>query len=198
MQPIHTFGVAKAYDTKVGTHTFITQIDDAHPLAALLKRLEFGTSTGRQRMVGWFDAVEKGDALRYGGFQDLMINKTDALTHRGEWFGDLLLCVAYEDATGQRFPHVPRNEAVRKTLRPVYTRHPGWTEDISAIRHFAHLPLNARRYVAAMMRAILDVAYEGGSRPADTALPNLRHLGVGPDPSQLIKDIPSTADLVQL
>ena len=198
VQPIHTFGVAKAYDTKVGTHTFITQIDDAHPLAALLKRLEFGTSTGRQRMVGWFDAVEKGDALRYGGFQDLMINKTDALTHRGEWFGDLLLCVAYEDATGQRFPHVPRNEAVRKTLRPVYTRHPGLTEDISAIRHFAHLPLNARRYVAAMMRAILDVAYEGGSRPADTALPNLRYLGVGPDPSQLIKDIPSTADLVQL
>ena len=46
--------MAKAYDTKVGTHTFITQMDDAHPLAALLKQLEFGTSTGRQRMVGWY------------------------------------------------------------------------------------------------------------------------------------------------
>ena len=77
---IHTFGVAKAYDTKVGTHTFLTQMDDAHPLGAKLKQLEFGTSTGRQRMVGWYDAVEKGDALRYGGFQDLMINKLDALT----------------------------------------------------------------------------------------------------------------------
>ena len=70
VQRIHTFGVAKAYDTKVGTHTFLTQMDDAHPLAVKLKRLEFGTSTGRQRMVGWFDAVEKGDVLRYGGFQD--------------------------------------------------------------------------------------------------------------------------------
>jgi adenylosuccinate synthase len=106
--------------------------------------------------------------------------------------------VAYEDATGQRFAHVPRNEAVRKTLRPVYTRHPGWSEDISTIRHFADLPPNARRYVAAMMRAILDVAYEGGICPADTDLPNLRYLGVGPDPSQLIKDIPATADLVRL
>ena len=47
VQAIHTFGVAKAYDTKVGTHVFLTQMDDAHPLSVLLKRLEFGTSTGR-------------------------------------------------------------------------------------------------------------------------------------------------------
>jgi adenylosuccinate synthase len=68
------------------------QMDENHPLTVKLKQLEFGTSTGRQRMVGWFDAVEKGDVLRYGGFQDLMINKADALTHSGEWKGDLLIC----------------------------------------------------------------------------------------------------------
>lgn len=198
VQPIHTFGVAKAYDTKVGTHTFITEMDDAHPLTAKLKQLEFGTSTGRQRMVGWFDAVEKGDALRYGGFQDLMINKTDALTYSGEWKGDLLICVAYEDAQGKRYDHVPRNDAVRKTLRPVYTRHPGWAEDISGVRHFRDLPIQAQRYVAAMMKSILDVAYAGGLRPADDRLPNLRYLGVGPEPSQIIKDVPATSDLVQL
>lgn len=198
VQPIHTFGVAKAYDTKVGTHTFITQMDDAHPLAALLKKLEFGTSTGRQRMVGWFDAVEKGDALRYGGFQDLMINKADALTHQGAWNGDLLICIAYEDTNGKRYHHVPRNEAVRKALRPVYTKHPGWAEDISGVRHFADLPVNAQRYVAAMVKTTLDVAYEGGAWPANDALPNLRYLGVGPEPSQIIKDVPATADLVRI
>jgi adenylosuccinate synthase len=198
VQRIHTFGVAKAYDTKVGTHTFLTQMDDAHPLAAKLKQIEFGTSTGRQRMVGWFDAVEKGDALRYGGFQDVMINKSDALTHSGEWRGDLLLCVAYADASGQRYAHVPRNEAVRKTLRPVYTRHPGWTEDISKIRHFAALPAAARSYVAAMMKSTLEVAYDGGRWPAADKLPNLRYLGVGPEPSQIIKDVPATADLLRL
>ena len=198
VQRIHTFGVAKAYDTKVGTHTFITQMDDAHPLAAKLKQIEFGTSTGRQRMVGWFDAVEKGDALRYGGFQDLMLNKSDALTHSGEWRGELLICVAYEDEAGKRYQHVPRNEAVRKTLKPVYTRHAGWSEDISKVRHFSELPRNAQRYVAAMVKSILDVAYAGEAWPIAEALPNLRYLGVGPEPSQIIKDVPNTAELVKL
>ncbi len=198
VQPIHTFGVAKAYDTKVGTHTFITQMDDAHPLAPILKKLEFGTSTGRQRMVGWYDAVEKGDALRYGGFQDLMINKADALSHQGDWQGDLLICIAYEDADGKCYPHVPRNEAIRRDLRPIYTKHPGWSEDISGVRHFGDLPVNAQRYVAAMVKTTLDVAYEGGEWPADDQLPNLRYLGVGPEPSQIIKDLPATAELVKL
>jgi len=198
VQRIHTFGVAKAYDTKVGTHTFLTQMDDAHPLAVKLKQIEFGTSTGRQRMVGWYDAVEKGDALRYGGFQDVMINKLDALTHSGEWRGELLLCAAYEDSAGKKILHVPRNEAVRKTLRPVYTRHAGWSEDISNVRRFADLPLNAQRYGAAMMKSLLDVAYDGAPWPAAKHLPNLRYLGVGPDPSQIIKDVPATAELVRL
>jgi adenylosuccinate synthase len=196
VQPIHTFGVAKAYDTKVGTHTFLTEMADSDPLGIQLKKLEFGTSTGRQRMVGWYDAVEKGDALRYGGFQDLMINKLDALTWSGDWRGELLICTAYEGRDGKRCAHVPRNEAVRKSLKPVYERFPGWAEDISNVRHFADLPGNARRYVGAMVRAILDVAYEGVARPA--SLPNLRYLGVGPGPSQVIKDVPPTAELARL
>ncbi|MDD2762399.1 MAG: adenylosuccinate synthetase [Opitutaceae bacterium] len=198
VQRIHTFGVAKAYDTKVGTHTFLTQMDDAHPLAVKLKQLEFGTSTGRQRMVGWYDAVEKGDVLRYGGFQDLMINKLDALTHAGDWRGELQICTAYEDAQGKRHAHVPRNEAVRRTLRPVYLRCPGWPEDITGVRRFADLPRNARRYVGAMMKALLEVAYDGGRWPAGGKLPNLRYLGVGPLPAQIIKDVPSTVELVKL
>jgi adenylosuccinate synthase len=133
-------------------------MDDSHPLSTKLKKLEFGTSTGRQRMVGWYDAVEKGDALRYGGFQDLMINKLDALTWSGDWKGDLMICTGYEYPDGKGCPHVPRNEAVRKTLRPIYERYPGWAEDISGVRRFADLPANARRYVAGMVRGILSVA----------------------------------------
>ncbi len=191
VQRIHTFGVAKAYDTKVGTHTFLTQMDDAAPLTIKLKQLEFGTSTGRQRMVGWYDAVEKGDVLRYGGYQDLMINKIDALSG-GE---KLLICTAYQDAAGKRYQHVPRNEAVRKTLKPIYTQHAGWSEDISHIRRFADLPRNAQLYTAAMVRSLVQVAY-GAQLPA--VLPNLRYLGVGPQPSQIIKDVPPTAELIKL
>jgi len=198
LQPVHTIGVAKAYDTKVGTHTFLTQMDDSHPLTKKLKKVEFGTSTGRQRMVGWYDAVEKGDALRYGGFQDFMINKADVLAHSGDWNGDLQICTAYEDTDGKRYHHVPRNEAVRKTLKPVYESYAGWCEDISTVRQFADLPANAQRYVAGMAKALLHIAYEGLDWPADDQLPNLRYLGVGPEPSQIIKDVPAMADLIKL
>jgi adenylosuccinate synthase len=191
VQRIHTFGVAKAYDTKVGTHTFLTQMDDAAPLTIKLKQLEFGTSTGRQRMVGWYDAVEKGDVLRYGGYQDLMINKIDALSGADE----LLICTAYEDDNGRRYTHVPRNEAIRRALKPVYSKHPGWSEDICGVRQFTDLPKNAQRYTAAMVRSLIEVAYPG-KLPA--VLPNLRYLGVGPLPSQIIKDVPPTADLIKL
>ena len=191
VQAIHTFAVAKAYDTKVGTHTFLTQMDAAAPLTIRLKQMEFGATTGRQRMVGWYDAVEKGDVLRYGGYQDLMINKIDALSGATE----LLICTAYEDAAGKRYTHVPRNEALRKTLRPVYSKHAGWAEDISGVRKFADLPKNAQLYTAAMMRSLVEVAYPG-QLPA--VLPNLRYLGVGPEPSQIIKDVPATSELLKL
>ena len=196
VQPVHVFGVAKSYDTKVGTHTFITQFEDGHPLGEKLRKIEFGSTTGRQRMVGWFDAVEKGDALRYGGFHDLMINKTDALTHGGDWHGELLICTAYKRPDGTLVHHVPRDEQRRRELRPVYVSCPGWKEDISSARRWSELPANARRYVAMMMKAVLDVAFHGEERPA--ALPNLRYLGVGPLPSQIIKDVPETAALVRI
>ena len=142
------------------------------------------------------DAVEKGDTLRYGGFQDLMINKLDALSWSEAWRGDLRVCTAYEAPGGRRFQHVPRNEAVRKSLRPVYRDYPGWAEDISGVRRFSDLPVNARRYVAGMVKGILDVAYAGEPRPA--VLPNLRYLGVGPGPSQIVKDVPATDELIRL
>jgi adenylosuccinate synthase len=70
---------------------------------------------------------------------------------------------------------------VRKTLRPVYTRHPGWSEDISHVRRkFADLPKNAQRYTAAMVRSLgRGRLRRRGKLPADR-LPNLRYLGVGP------------------
>lgn len=194
-QPVHNIGCCKAYDTKVGTHIFLTQMDDGHPLARKLKELEFGTSTGRQRMVGWFDAVEKGDALRYGGFQDMMLNKLDALSASGDWTGDeLLLCTCYCGPDGAEVRHVPRNDHYRKQCTPVFERLPGWKEDISGVRSWNDLPAPARYYVARAFRSVLDVAGQlDAKEPA-----NLRYIGVGPDPSQIIKDVPPTAELLEL
>jgi adenylosuccinate synthase len=195
VQPVHTIGCCKAYDTKVGTHAFLSEIAPDHPLGQRLRTLEFGSTTGRQRMVGWFDAVEKGDALRYGGFQDLVLNKLDALSYSGDWNGgDLLICTAYQTAEGMLAHHVPRDDDFRKSLKPVFRALPGWHEDLSRIRSFRDLPANAQRYVACLMRAIIDVANHGDR--AVTRVPNLRYIGVGPLRSQIIKDVPPTSELL--
>lgn len=198
LRGVHTLGCCKAYDTKVGTHVFLTQMDDAHPLAKKLKKLEFGTSTGRQRMVGWFDAVEKGDALRFGGYDDIVINKLDALSYSDEWTegGELLVCTHYRDnATGRDYYSVPRSDALRKKLTPVYAQLKGWSEDISKVRSFAALPVEAKRYVAFCLKSIINVASRGAGLKNP---PNLRYIGVGPMQAQIIKDIPSTQELLSL
>lgn len=196
VQPVHTIGCCKAYDTKVGTHAFLSEIDLQHPLSTKLRKLEFGATTGRQRMVGWYDAVEKGDALRYGGYQDLVLNKLDALSHSDDWQGDLQICTAYSDPAGKTLYHVPRDDNYRRTLKPVYKTVTGWSEDISGIRSFADLPDAAKNYVAWLMKALVDVANHGDS--GQSRLPNLRYIGVGPEPSQIIKDIPATEELLKL
>ncbi len=194
-QAVHTIGCCKAYDTKVGTHVFLTQMEDAHPLGKLLRELEYGTSTGRQRMVGWFDAVEKGDALRYGGFQDIVINKLDALTHRGHWHGELQVCTGYRAKDGALTAGVPREDRARQSLQPVYAHLPGWNEDIAGVREFAQLPKNAQRYTAFLVKSVIDVAARGGKK---IPLPNLRYIGTGPDPDQVIRDVPATKELLKL
>lgn len=188
-QRVHTMGVCKAYDTKVGTHVFLTQMDPADPLTERLLKLEFGTSTGRQRMVGWFDAVEKGDALRYGGCDDLVINKLDALSGAKR----LKICTAYERPNGERLIGVPRSDPERRTLRPVYAELEGWVEDLCDCRSFDALPRNAQRYLAVCVQATLAVASRGG-HPA--VAPNVRYVGVGPDPAQIINDVPPTPELL--
>ena len=195
VQPVHTIGCCKAYDTKVGTHAFLSEIDAEHPLGKKLRKLEFGATTGRQRMVGWYDAVEKGDALRYGGYHDLVLNKLDVLSHSDDWQDALQICTSYRDPQGKILYHVPRDDAYRRTLKPVYKTVPGWSEDISGIRSFEDLPDAAKNYVAWQLKALVEVANHGDGR--HSRLPNLRYIGVGPEPSQIIKDVPATDVLLQ-
>ncbi len=199
VQPVHIVGACKAYDTKVGTHTFISRIPDGHPLGERLKKLEFGVTTGRQRMVGWYDAVEKGDAIRYGGCQDICLNKLDALTYGGDWQGgELLVCVAYRAPDGTIHHHVPRAHAQHTTWQPVYLQLPGWSEDISAVRRFVDLPAAARRYIATLYKATVQVAFGAEKQLEGADLPHLRYIGVGPDPSQIIRDTPPPRELLAL
>jgi len=198
-QPVHNVGCCKAYDTKVGTHIFLTEMDTEEPLAKRLRQMEFGTSTGRQRMVGWFDACEKGDALRFGGYQDMAINKLDALSVDPAWTSaqrKLKVCTGYRAPDGAIVRGVPRDDAFRSTLKPVYAELEGWTQDISNVRSFVELPLLAQQYVAFLVKAVLNVASREGKSPGP--LPVVRYVGTGPGPSQIIKDVPDTLALLKL
>ena len=198
IQPVTEVGCCKAYDTKVGTHHFLTQIDhQSDPWGKKLAKLEFGTSTGRQRMVGWFDAVEKGNALRYGGFNQLVINKLDALTLDSTVPPELKICTAYQTEDGELIYKVPRKEKVRQNLTPVYKILPGWTEDIQKIKSFVKLPQEAKVYIAEMLGSLLDVAHPNGLTDL-TKVPEIRFIGVGPDPGEIIADIPNTRQLFEL
>lgn len=195
LQKITQIGCCKAYDTKVGTHHFLTRINQTDPWGTKLAKLEFGTSTGRQRMVGWFDAVEKGNCLRYGGFDQLVINKLDALTLDPSVPGHLKICTGYKTPEDKIIKYVPRDENLRKDLRPVYMELPGWKENIALCSSFEQLPLECREYVAHMVASIIDVAYPHGH--SQKRLPEVRFLGIGPDPGQIISDVPSTALLLE-
>jgi adenylosuccinate synthase len=145
-------------------------------------------------MVGWFDAVEKGNALRYGGFDELVINKLDALTLDEGLDCQLRICTAYRLPDGSLSTSVPRNEEVRKTLTPVYETLDGWQEDIGSISSYGKLPLNAKTYISRMVGSLLEVAYPDGF--SGLRLPQIRFVGVGPDPGQIISDIPLTDKLI--
>lgn len=198
MQPVHNVTASKAYDTKVGTHLFLTEIPSDHVLSPILQKLEFGTTTGRQRMVGWFDAVEKGHTLREGGFEEIVINKLDALTHSGDWQGQLQICTGYELANGTVTKKLPLQDEVRNKAKPVYKSLDGWSEDITAVGSFKELPEAAKEYVAALYYHTIDAAFSERDLVQESELPGVRFVGVGPDPGQLIRDIPSPRELIEL
>ena len=141
--------VVKAYTTRVGEGPFPTELLDDKGDALRDAGAEFGTTTGRPRRCGWFDAPVARYAARINGVTDFVLTKLDVLTGLGE----IPVCVAYE-IDGKRVEELPTNQTEFARAVPVYETFPGWTEDISAARTLADLPRNARDYVTALERMI--------------------------------------------
>jgi adenylosuccinate synthase len=134
--------IAKAYTTRVGEGPFPTELLDADGERLRASGGEFGTTTGRPRRCGWFDALIVEQAVTYNGVTDLFLTKLDILTG----WDKIPVCVAYE-VDGRRVVHQPVlvDEFARAT--PVYEYLDGWAEDISACRSFDELPANTQAYV---------------------------------------------------
>jgi adenylosuccinate synthase len=141
--------VIKAYTTRVGEGPFPTELDDKFGELLRDNGAEFGTTTGRPRRCGWFDAVIGRYANRINGVTDFVLTKLDVLTGLDE----VPVCVAY-DVDGVRHDELPMNQADFARAVPIYETFPGWTEDISAARTLDDLPRAARDYVTALEKMI--------------------------------------------
>ncbi len=141
----HVVGVAKAYCTRVGEGPFPTE--DLGPDGARIRERgrEFGTTTGRPRRCGWFDAVALRYAARVSGFDELSITKLDVLGG----FPVLRVAVAYE-IHGRRTESFPASVRDLIAARPVYREFPGFSADLGAVRSRDGLPAEARVYIDAL------------------------------------------------
>lgn len=137
--------VVKAYTTRVGSGPFPTELFDESGEFLRKTGFEFGTTTGRPRRCGWYDAPIARYTARINGVTDFVLTKLDVLTGLAE----IPVCVAY-DIDGTRFDEMPVNQSDFHHAKPIYEMFPGWTEDITSARLFDDLPANAQRYVRAL------------------------------------------------
>jgi adenylosuccinate synthase len=137
--------IVKAYTTRVGEGPFPTELLDVKGDRLREAGAEFGTTTGRPRRCGWFDAVIARYAARINGVTDFVLTKLDVLTGMEE----VPVCVAYE-VDGVRQDEMPMTQSEFAKAVPIYETFPGWAEDISHARKLDDLPRNARDYVAAL------------------------------------------------
>jgi adenylosuccinate synthase len=135
-------GIAKCYSTRVGGGPFPTELDDDIGQHIRDRGREYGTTTGRPRRCGWFDAVAVRYTARLSGVDMLSMMMLDVLSELPE----LKVCVAYE-LNGERIEHFPAHVDDLRELKPIYETLPGWQQEIVDVRRVEDLPANARRYL---------------------------------------------------
>ncbi len=135
-------GVTKAYVTRVGAGPFPTEDTGEDGERMGERGQEFGTTTGRKRRCGWFDAVLLRYAARVNGLTEIFLTKLDVLSG----FEKVKVCTAYR-AGDTEYDDVPPNQSLFHAARPVYEEVDGWAEDLSEGRSFDALPKAAQAYV---------------------------------------------------
>jgi adenylosuccinate synthase len=136
-------GVAKAYTTRVGSGPFPTEQDNQIGQYIRQRGNEYGTTTGRPRRCGWFDAVAASYSIRIGSIDTVALMHLDTLTGLKE----IKVCKAYE-IDGKQTSFFPSNLNRLSKAKCIYETAEGWNEDISSIEDFYDLPANAKNYIA--------------------------------------------------
>ena len=135
-------GIVKAYTTRVGEGPFPTELDDADGQRLGERGHEFGTTTGRKRRCGWFDAVLVRQTCALSGINGIALTKLDVL----DGFDTLKICVGYE-LDGKRLDYLPTAADQQARVVPIYEEMQGWSETTEGARSWADLPAAAIKYV---------------------------------------------------
>ena len=159
-------GVAKVYTTRVGAGPFPTEQDNEIGNYIRERGGEYGTTTGRPRRCGWFDAVAVAYAATIGAIDSVALMHLDTLTGLKE----VKICRAYK-INGKETTFFPANIARLSLANAVYETVPGWEEEITEVNNFDDLPLNAQNFIC---------------RVEETIKKPITIIGVGPERSQII------------
>ena len=139
----NVLGVCKAYKTRVGSGPLPTEITGS--LGDKIQKIgkEFGSTTGRQRRIGWFDALIGKYSVMINGIDSIALTKLDVLTTVEK----IKICVAYK-YKGSIIKNFTTNMKILQNCEPVYEELDGWWDDITKIRAYDKLPNNAKKYLA--------------------------------------------------
>ena len=145
----YVLGIVKAYTTRVGSGPFPTELEDEIGQGIGERGHEFGTVTGRQRRVGWFDAVLVRQSCAISGVTGIALTKIDVL----DGLDEVKICTGYR-LRGQVYDYFPSHSADQAALEPIYETMDGWTESTAGARSFADLPANAVKYIQRIQELI--------------------------------------------
>lgn len=167
----YIFGVVKAYSTRVGFGPLPTELLNDIGNWLCVHGNEFGTTTGRRRRTGWFDAVAVKHSVKINSFFSCCLTKLDVL----DGLNVVKICVAYRTKNGDTIYHFPSVLEELENLTPVYETLPGWTMSTHGISEFNQLPVESQNYIRRIEEIIdvpIDIVSTGPER-ANTII--LRH-----------------------
>ncbi len=155
-------GITKAYATRVGSGPMPTELFDATGQYLAEKGQEVGTTTGRGRRCGWFDAVAVRHAIEVNSISGICLTKLDVL----DGLDEVKMCVAYRLPSGEQVDYLPSGDAFA-AAEPVYETLPGWTESTFGTTQLDDMPVAARNYVARLAELVgapIDIVSTGPDR----------------------------------
>ncbi|THB68814.1 MAG: adenylosuccinate synthase [Gammaproteobacteria bacterium] len=140
----YVLGITKAYTTRVGAGPFPTELHDDIGARLAEKGHEFGSTTGRARRCGWFDAVALKRSAQVNGISGFCITKMDVL----DGLEAIKICTSYRcNQSGQAYEISPNGASLLESCEPEYIEMPGWSESTVGISSYNDLPVNARNYL---------------------------------------------------